>query len=119
MKIASFSTALLIAATAAGIAASTARADQKSRDQRKQLQEVYWSSGDEPPSMDPTKQADTLSNFWLGHMFEGLMTYDKAGNVVPGTAESMKISDDKKTYTFKIRKNAKWQDGQPVKAGDF
>ena len=101
------------------LASHSALAEQKSRDQRKAGQEVYVNLGDEPPSMDPTKQADTVSAFWLGHIFEGLMTYDKAGNVVPGTAESMKVSDDKKTYTFKIRGNAKWQDGVAVKAQDF
>lgn len=104
---------------AATIVASNALAEQKSRDQRKAAGEIYWSAGDEPPSMDTTKQADTLSGFWLGHIFEGLMTFDKAGNVVPGTAESVVASDDKKTWTFKIRKNAKWHDGKPVVAGDF
>lgn len=101
------------------IVSSAASAEQKSRDQRKAAQEVYWSAGDEPPSMDPTKQADTLSGFWLGHMYEGLMMYDQKGNVVPGTADAMKVSDDKLTYTFTIRKTAKWHDGKPVTAQDF
>lgn len=99
--------------------AASAKAEQKSREQRRSAQELYWSSGDEPPSMDPTKQADTVSAMWLGHLFEGLMTYDHTGTVVPGTAEKMEISADKKTYTFKIRKTAKWHDGKAVTAGDF
>src|SRR5262249_2209803 len=91
----------------------------KSRDQRIAAGEVYWSAQDEAPSMDPTKQADTLSGMWLGHIYEGLMTYDKNGNVVPATAESFKASADKKVWTFVIRKNAQWQDGKPVTAQDF
>ncbi len=110
---------MTLGVAAAILIAGNAFADQKSRDQRKAAGEVYWSAGDEPPSMDTTKQADTLSGFWLGHMFEGLTMYDKTGNVVPGTAESVKFSDDKKTWTFKIRKTAKWHDGKPVVAGDF
>lgn len=99
--------------------AASASAEQKSREQRRAAQEIYWSSGDEPPSMDPTKQADTVSAMWLGHIYEGLMTYDQSGNVVLGTAEKMDISADKKTYTFKIRKTAKWHDGKAVTAHDF
>jgi oligopeptide transport system substrate-binding protein len=104
---------------AAVLYASGVRAEQKSQDQRALSQEVYFSAGDEPPSMDPTKQADTISSMWLGHIFEGLMSYDPAGNIIPGTAESMTSSEDKKTWTFKIRKSARWQDGKPVKAQDF
>ena len=99
--------------------ASGVRAEQKPQDERALSQEVYFSAGDEPPSMDPTKQADTISSMWLGHIFEGLMSYDPAGNIIPGTAESMTSSEDKKTWTFKIRKSARWQDGKPVRAQDF
>ena len=94
-------------------------ADQLSRDQRRAANEVYLSAGDEPPSMDPTKQADTLSGFWLGHIYEGLLIYDANGNVAPGAAESFKVSEDKKTWTFTIRKNARWHDGKAVSAKDF
>jgi oligopeptide transport system substrate-binding protein len=87
---------------------------------RRAAGEVYINMGDEPPSMDPTKQADSLSGMWLGHIYEGLMTPDKTGkNYIPGAAESIQVSPDGKTYTFKIRKNAKWHDGKPVVAQDF
>lgn len=97
----------------------TAFAQTKTQPQRQKSQEIYWSALDEAPSMDPTKQADTISGMWLGHIYEGLMTYDKTGKVVPGTAEKMVVSSDKKTITFAIRKNAKWHDGKPVRAQDF
>lgn len=97
----------------------SASAQQNTQAIRKSKQEVYINQGDEPPSMDPTKQVDAVSTFWLGHMFEGLMTYDKANNVVPGTAEKVEVSQDGKTYTYTIRKNAKWHDGKAVTAHDF
>jgi oligopeptide transport system substrate-binding protein len=69
--------------------------------------------------MDPTRQADSVSGFWLGHLYEGLMTYDQTGNIVPGTAASAKVSADGKTWTFVLRKTAKWHDGKAVRAQDF
>jgi oligopeptide transport system substrate-binding protein len=100
-------------------AESVATASTLTREQRQTAQEVYFSIREEAPSMDPNKQADAASAVWLGHIFEGLMTYDLQNKVVPGTAESYTVSADKKTYTFKIRKEAKWHDGKPVRAQDF
>ncbi|MDP4153348.1 MAG: peptide ABC transporter substrate-binding protein [Bacillota bacterium] len=75
--------------------------------------------GSEPESVDPafcrTVDGDTL----VLHNFEGLAKLDKDGKPVLGMAESYTQSEDKKTYTFVLRKDAKWSDGQPVKAGDF
>ena len=98
---------------------SPASADSKTQDQRRAAQEVYVSAGDEPPSLDPTKQVDSVSYFWLGHIFEGLTTIGKSGEIVPGAAEKIDVSADGKTYTFKMRRNAVWQDGKPVTAHDF
>ncbi|WP_200825446.1 ABC transporter substrate-binding protein [Kibdelosporangium aridum] len=51
--------------------------------------------------------------------YEYLTTYDpKDYRPVPGLAESWSTSDDKLTWTFKIRSGAKWSDGQPVTAAD-
>ncbi|MEI8025570.1 MAG: peptide ABC transporter substrate-binding protein [Pseudomonadota bacterium] len=91
-----------------------------SLEQRRKAQEVYLNLIDEPPSMDPTKQADAVSGMWLGHIYEGLMTQDKTGkNYVLGSAEAVKVSKDGLQYTYTIRKNAKWQDGKALSAKDF
>jgi len=91
-----------------------------SLEQRRKAQEVYINLSDEPPSMDPTKQADAVSGMWLGHIYEGLMTPDKSGkNYVLGSAEAVKVSKDGLQYTYTIRKNAKWQDGKALSAKDF
>ncbi|MGD9635655.1 MAG: peptide ABC transporter substrate-binding protein [Pirellulales bacterium] len=56
----------------------------------------------------------------VGSIFEGLTRLDpKTLEPIPGVAESWDISDDKKTYTFHLRKNAKWSNGDPVTAHDF
>ena len=41
------------------------------------------------------------------------------GKIVPELAENWEISEDGKTYTFHLRKDAKWSDGSPVTAKDF
>ena len=96
-----------------------AHADQLSREQRILGNEVYFSAGDEPPSMDISKQVDSVSSMWLGHIYDGLMAYNAAGQVIPSSAASVSISPDKKTWTFKIRPGARWQDGKALKAQDF
>lgn len=97
----------------------TQAAASKNRSQRRAAKEVYWSAGAEPVSLDPTKQVDGSSASWLGHIYEGLLTYNQSGNIVPATAERWTVSDDKKRWTFYLRSSAKWQDGKPVRAQDF
>ncbi|WP_420974160.1 peptide ABC transporter substrate-binding protein [Bacillus thuringiensis] len=51
---------------------------------------------------------------------EGLFRLSKDGkSYEPALAENVEISNDQKTYTFTIRKNAKWSDGQAITARDF
>ncbi|MBI1375411.1 MAG: hypothetical protein GC159_22070 [Phycisphaera sp.] len=53
-------------------------------------------------------------------LFEGLVTFDpKDFSMVPGVAASWDISDDGTVYTFHLRPDAKWSNGDPVTAGDF
>ncbi len=51
-------------------------------------------------------------------VFSGLMKYDPIDGLVPDLAESYDISDDGKTYTFVLRANTKWHDGDPVTVSD-
>ena len=72
----------------------------------------------EPESLDPHFVQGTWENRIVGNMFLGLTTEDPFATPIPGAAESWTISDDGKTYTFKLRDHT-WSDGTPVTAGDF
>lgn len=50
--------------------------------------------------------------------FAGLMTTDADGNLIPELAEDYEVSEDGRTYTFRIRSNAVFHDGTPVTASD-
>jgi len=52
-------------------------------------------------------------------LFEGLVEFSRDGKVAPGVAESWDVSDDLLTYTFHLRKNRKWSNGDPVTSEDF
>ena len=51
-------------------------------------------------------------------VYSGLMKYDTNGNIVPDLAEKYEISDDGKEYTFYMRHDAEWHDGEKVTADD-
>ncbi|MEI3199982.1 MAG: peptide ABC transporter substrate-binding protein [Lachnospiraceae bacterium] len=55
----------------------------------------------------------------LRHLYEGLYKLDAEGNVVLGQAASVEESDDKLTWTFTLRDDITWSDGQAVTAADF
>ncbi|ACT04438.1 peptide ABC transporter substrate-binding protein [Paenibacillus sp. JDR-2] len=73
----------------------------------------------EPPSLDPAQVQDQVSATVVNGLFEGLTLKNEKGEVEPAVAKEWKISDDGKTYTFTIRDDAKWSNGDPVTAGDF
>ena len=76
-------------------------------------------NGGEPGSLDPHKVSGDWENRIVGEYLEGLVAEDAQADAIPGQAESWTISDDGLTYTFKLRADAKWTDGQPVVAQNF
>ena len=76
-------------------------------------------NGSEPGSLDPALAQGTHESWVLDHAFEGLMKLNSDLEIVEGMAESYEVSEDKLTYTFKIRDDAKWSNGDPVTAEDF
>lgn len=73
----------------------------------------------ELPTMDTTLTTDAASSSVMNNAMEGLYSLGKGDKVVPGVAESYEKSEDGKKYTFKLRKDAKWSNGDPVTAKDF
>lgn len=77
------------------------------------------SNNAEPESLDPAKIQGVPEHRLFESLFEGLVAYDpQTADGIPGVAESWEISEDGKTYTFKLRENAVWSDGEPITAND-
>jgi oligopeptide transport system substrate-binding protein len=76
-------------------------------------------NGAEPESIDPAVVTGQLEGRICYAIFEGLLHFDRFGKPQPGIAESWDLSSDGKTYTFHLRANAKWSNGDPVTANDF
>ncbi|MEQ8449383.1 MAG: ABC transporter substrate-binding protein [Nitratireductor sp.] len=69
-------------------------------------------------TVDPAKVNDYTEYMAIVNLYDALTTVDATGAVVPQLAESWEISDDSKTYTFKLKADATFQDGSPVEAKD-
>jgi len=83
-------------------------------------QVVYNRGNDtDPTSLDHHKTSTIAEANIMRDLYEGLVIHDAKAQVVPGVAESWQVSDDGKVYTFKLRENAKWSNGDPVRAQDF
>ncbi len=74
---------------------------------------------DEPSSIDPQIVEDVSGSDIVRDLFEGLLNQDASGNLVPGVATHWEVNASKDRYTFFLRDNAKWSNGEPVVAGDF
>lgn len=81
-------------------------------------QELVRGNGTEVSSLDPHKTEGVPESNVLRDLMEGLVIQDAQGNSIPGTAESWETTDNQK-FTFKIRSDAKWSNGDPVTAHDF
>jgi len=77
-------------------------------------------NGPEPQALDPHVTSGTSElNLQLA-LFEGLVTpHPETLEPLPGVAESWTVSDDGRVYHFKLRSDARWSDGQPIRSGDF
>jgi oligopeptide transport system substrate-binding protein len=73
----------------------------------------------DPESLDPHKARSTQAAEVLRDIGEGLMAYSSDGMLVGATASSWSISDDGLTYTFTVREEARWSNGDAVTAEDF
>ncbi|MER2175052.1 MAG: peptide ABC transporter substrate-binding protein [Carnobacterium sp.] len=83
-------------------------------------QELRLTAASEIPSMDTALATDLTSFTVMNNVFEGLYVLGPDAEPVLGVAaEEPTISEDGKTYTFKLREDAVWSNGEPVTADDF
>ena len=73
----------------------------------------------EPPEMFTVTTTDTTSFSVIRHVIENLVMLDENDKVVAGVAKTWTVSDDGLVYTFNLRDNMKWTNGEPVTAKDF
>jgi oligopeptide transport system substrate-binding protein len=111
-----FALLLLVSAVLTGCGSKGTSGDGAAKNIK---QEITLNAMSEPPSLDPALASDTTSGWIIDHLFEGLYTKNQKGEPVLGAASDVKVSEDGKTYTFTIRDDAKWSDGDPVTAQDF
>lgn len=82
-------------------------------------QTFSYSQLDQFPSVDPQLIEETIGSAIARDLFEGLLIQDADGNLIPGVATEWEASNKNQTYTFKLRPEAKWSNGDPVTAHDF
>ena len=109
-------TSVLVAGCGNGEKASTTKKESNKGMADKQVLNLLETA--EIPSMDTSKSTDSVSFRVFVNAMEGLYRLDKDNKPTPGMAKDVKISEDKKTYTFELR-DAKWSNGDPVRAQDF
>ncbi|MEJ2523057.1 MAG: peptide ABC transporter substrate-binding protein [Gammaproteobacteria bacterium] len=76
-------------------------------------------NGPEPESLDPHLARSESALNVLRDLYEGLTTLDARGRVIPGVAESWETSEDGLQWSFRLRQDARWSDGERVTAADF
>lgn len=83
--------------------------------------EVVLNRGNDtdPATLDHHRTSTISERNVLQDLYEGLVTQDADGEVIPGAAKSWDISEDGLVYTFHLRDDGKWSNGDKVTAGDF
>ena len=76
-------------------------------------------NGAEPQTLDPALVSGQLEGRLCAALYEGLTRRDAKGKPVPGAAEKWTLSPDGRTYTFTLRKDLQWSNGDPLTAEDF
>lgn len=109
-----FAAGLSFAATSATSFAANVPAGVKLADK----QELVRGNGSEVASLDPHKTEGVPESHVIRDLLEGLVNQDADGNTIPGVAERWETTDNK-IFTFYLRKDAKWSNGDPVTAHDF
>ena len=107
-------TAAMAVTMLAGCSTPGSKKDSKGSDEK-----VFrYSTRTEPTSLDPTK-ANSIPDNEIQHAITESLVRNTAGEVKPGVAEKWEVSEDGLTYTFHLNKDAKWSDGEQIKAQDF
>ncbi|WP_303843505.1 ABC transporter substrate-binding protein, partial [Aeromonas sobria] len=112
----------LIAGMVAGLFALPAWAAQVPAGTKLLLdaQQIYVTNiGSEPTTIDPQLVEESAGSAIVNDLFEGLYILDGQGKTQPAGALSYEVDKTGTVYTFKLRPEAKWSNGEPVTAADY
>ena len=83
------------------------------------VQVLHKENGAEPQTLDPHKAQGVTESNILRDLFEPLVMEAPDGTLIPGAARAWTVSDDGLTYTFNLRPEGRWSNGDPVTSHDF
>ncbi|MDP6969636.1 MAG: ABC transporter substrate-binding protein [Gammaproteobacteria bacterium] len=110
---------LASAVAASSLSAPLMAADVPAGTKLADVQEFVRDNGAEPGSLDPQKIEGVPGANIARDLFEGLLNQSRDGKEQPGVATSWSANADNTVYTFNLRKDAKWSNGDTVTAHDF
>ncbi len=88
-------------------------------DEADSIQTLQRSLQSAPDSLDPHKYRSKQSGMVLRDIGEGLVGYSPTGAIVPLAARRWDVSEDGLSYTFHLRREARWSNGDPITADHF
>lgn len=112
---------ILMILTLAAVTTFTASCFKKKGGEGKKVDQVFtFCNASEPETLDPHLMTGNVEGNIAHAIFEGLVSLDhETLKPIPGVAEKWEVSPDGLTWTFHLRKNAKWSNGDPITADDF
>ncbi|SEK19889.1 oligopeptide transport system substrate-binding protein [Carnobacterium iners] len=110
---------VILAALTVVIGGCATNTDKEKTNNNKEENQILNIAADS--EMDTMDTTISTTNFTaMNNVFDGLLSYDLSGEIVPADAKNMpEISEDGLTYTFNIREDANWSNGTPVTAADY
>ncbi|QAS51398.1 peptide ABC transporter substrate-binding protein [Halobacillus litoralis] len=109
----------MLLAACSGAEETTKEEEESSSADSSSKQELHLTEGAEIPTMDSSLTIDAIASQWLGSTKDGLYRLGKDGKTEPGIAKDHKVSEDGLVWTFQLREDAVWSNGDPVTAHDF
>lgn len=80
---------------------------------------IKYDISSEPVNLDPQLANDYASSLVVFNMMEGLLRINSEGKLTEGVAENYSVDESGLLYTFNLRPDAKWENGESVTANDF
>ncbi|ALQ67535.1 peptide ABC transporter substrate-binding protein [Bacillus thuringiensis] len=110
---------LMVMALVTSLLLTACNNKENKSDTKAKKQVLNVTVSEEIPSLDTAKTMDGTSAHVMQNIFEGLYVLDDQDQPIPAVAKFFKRSEDGKKYTFELRKDAKWSNGDNVTAHDF